>query len=156
MRHSASMPPEPAAELDTIYRELDALFASSSCPRSTRCCKFKQTGRTPYVSPPEIERVLKAIDRRGGRLPKDTTEGDCPLLLPTGGCSIYADRPFGCRTYFCDDATLPEGNRRPEVERLAQRLRTLSERSGKSDLVPLTTHLRAGFDKTGRRLRGGR
>ena len=47
--------------------------------------------------------------RRGGRLPRGGGEGDCPLLLPDGGCSVYEDRPFGCRTYFCGDATLPAG-----------------------------------------------
>ncbi len=142
------------AELAEIYREVDALFAASSCPRSTRCCRFRETGRTPYVTPVEMRRVLSAIDRRGGRLPRQAeAPGDCPLLLRDGGCSVYADRPFGCRTFFCGDATLPDGSRRREVEALARRLRAVSERAGETELVPLTTHLERAFDASGRRIR---
>lgn len=79
--------------------------------------------------------------------------GDCPLLLSDGGCSVYADRPFGCRTFFCDDAMLPAGNRRREVDVLAKRLRTLSEQLGERELVPLTTWLEQSFDREGRRVR---
>jgi Fe-S-cluster containining protein len=35
-------------------------------------------------------------------------EGACPILhKATGRCLIYADRPFGCRTHFCDAAGGP-------------------------------------------------
>lgn len=142
--------------LTRIYSELSALFATSSCPRSTRCCRFAQTGRTPYLWPVEMRRVLKAIDRRGGRLPREGAEGDCPLLLRDGACSIYADRPFGCRTFFCRDATLPQGNRRAEVDALSRQLRVLSESFGESELVTLTTSLEHSFDRDGRRIRSRR
>jgi Fe-S-cluster containining protein len=142
------------AGLDAIYGALNDLFAGSSCPRSTRCCRFRQTGRTPYVSPIEMRRVLIAIDRRGGRLPRGPREpGDCPLLQG-GSCTIHPDRPFGCRTFFCEDATLPHGQRRGDVEVLARELRALSERLGETELVPLTTHLDRIFDREGRRVRG--
>ena len=36
----------------------------------------------------------------------------CPLLSADGRCRIYASRPFGCRTFFCDDAEAPFGRRR--------------------------------------------
>jgi Fe-S-cluster containining protein len=149
-----SIPLPDAVELAAIFSELEALFASSSCPRSTRCCRFAQTGKTPFLWPVEARRVLKGIERRGGKLPREGADGDCPLLLKGGGCSVYADRPFGCRTFFCGDATLPEGPRRKEVEVLAKRLRALSERLGEKELAPITMYLGRWFDKDGRRLRG--
>ena len=137
-------------ELTAIYDRLGALFAEASCPRSTRCCRFRQTGRVPYLFPVEGRRVLKAVARRGGRLPLQGGPGDCPLLLSDGGCSVYADRPFGCRTFFCDDARLPLGNRRREVDQLSRELRALSEGLGDRELLPLTTVLEARFDREGR------
>ena len=141
------------AELSEVFTALGQLFSDASCPRSTRCCRFRKTGRVPYLWPVEGRRVLKGIGRRGGRLPRQSEEGECPLLLADGGCSIYEDRPFGCRTFFCDDATLPSGNRRREVDALAKRLRSLSEALGEPDLVPLTTILDTSFDREGRRRR---
>ena len=85
--------------LEAIYAELSSLFANATCPRSTRCCRFVKTGRVPYVWPVEAERVLKAIARRGGRLPRGGEPGDCPLLKSDGFCSIYEDRPLICREY---------------------------------------------------------
>lgn len=142
-----------ADSLDDVFGELSALFASATCPRSTRCCRFRKTGRVPYVWPVEARRVLDAVARRGGRLPRGGEAGDCPLLKSDGGCSVYDDRPFGCRTYFCDDATLPEGNPRREIDRLAKRLRAMSEGKGDRELLPLTTWLEREFDKDGRRRR---
>lgn len=105
----------------------------------------------PYIWPVEGRRVLAGVARRGGRLPLQGAPGDCPLILADGGCSVYADRPFGCRTFFCDNATLPQGNRRPEVDVLAKRLRALSESLGERELVPLTTVLEQVFDREGRK-----
>ena len=97
--------------------------------------------------------VLAGGDHPYLRLPLGGESGDCPLIKPDGGCSIYADRPFGCRTYFCGDATLPDGHPRREIDRLSKELRTLSEQSGERDLLPLTTWLDRSFDKDGRRKR---
>jgi Fe-S-cluster containining protein len=51
------------------------------------------------------------------RLP--TLEGRCPFLSQRGRCVIYAHRPLGCRTYFCERASggpLP----RRELQRFAR------------------------------------
>lgn len=141
------------AALSAVYEGLGELFRDASCPRSTRCCRFRRTGRVPYVWPMEARRVLAGVGRRGGRLPLKGGPGDCPLLLEDGACSVYEDRPFGCRTFFCRDATLPEGPRRREVDALAMRLRGASEALGERELVPLTTALEPYFDKDGRRRR---
>lgn len=145
---------DPGSEgLAAIHAELEVLFSGSSCPRSTRCCRFRETGRTPYVWPVEARAVLRAVARLGGRLVRGGGEGDCPLLREDGACSVYESRPFGCRTHFCGEAQLPGGRRRPEVDALAQRLRGLSEALGERELLPLTTVLARAFDRDGRQRR---
>jgi len=146
-------PTDGARRLQVIYDDLSGAFANASCPRSTRCCRFKQTGLTPYVWPVEGERVLAAVARNGNRLPRGGEPGDCPLLKRDGSCSIYADRPFGCRTYFCSDATLPDGHPRAAVDAAAKALRTLSDERRERDLVPLSTYLDKAFGADGRRRR---
>jgi Fe-S-cluster containining protein len=138
-----SLPPslDPAQELSRIYDALGRLFDGASCPRSTRCCRFRETGKVPYLWPIEAERIRRAVARRGGKLPYGGGPEQCPLLARDGACSVYDDRPFGCRTFFCGDATLPFGRRRAEVDEQARRLRDLSYALGDAELLPLTTQL---------------
>ena len=45
--------------------------------------------------------------RAAGRKSVPTEEppdGACPFLGANGRCQIYRDRPFGCRTHFCQPA----------------------------------------------------
>jgi Fe-S-cluster containining protein len=48
-------------------------------------------------------------------LPTGAVVTACPHLGPSGLCSSYADRPQGCREFFCDafmtDAKSPGGGR---------------------------------------------
>lgn len=138
--------------LASIYAELEAITAGASCPRSTRCCRFVETGREPYLGRAEAEAVIAAVARRGGRLPRGGGPQNCPLLKADGGCAIYADRPFGCRTFFCDDATVPSPPTRRELERLNAALRQASEPSGDPTIAPLSTWLE-GASRTDGRLR---
>jgi Fe-S-cluster containining protein len=99
------------AELEALYREVDAAYEGWSCPASTDCCRFGVTGREPYVTSIELALIRKAITARGGRAPSKATrtlpmagERRCPLLSDEGRCSIYASRPLGCRTFFCERA----------------------------------------------------
>ncbi len=104
------------AELEGVYRDADALFAGWSCPASTECCRFGITGLEPYVTSIEFALVQRAVARNGGPLQaarralplagnQDLQERRCPMLDASGRCSIYAARPFGCRTFFCARAT---------------------------------------------------
>ena len=147
----ARRPPAPgSAELAASDTELDALYANASCLNSTRCCQLRRYGHVPLVFEVEGRRAIAGVMRRGGRLPLEGEIGDCPLLLRSGACSVYADRPFGCRTFYCADATLPDGPRRAEVQALAMQLRALAERLGDSDLRPLTNVLDDAFDDDGK------
>ncbi len=125
-------------ELRALYARVDAHYADWTCPSSTECCRFGITGRQPYVTSIELALVERAIAKRGGMpspkkralpLTKDTPrERICPLLNRDNRCSIYSDRPFGCRTFFCDRATQGEGPSRPVLQGHVNELRDLAER----------------------------
>ena len=104
------------AELRALYAEADALHGATTCPASTECCRFGVTGREPYLTSIELLAIQRAVAAGGGPLSRkrralplagNTTESErtCPLLAENGRCSIYASRPFGCRTFFCSRAT---------------------------------------------------
>ena len=38
---------------------------------------------------------------------RDKEERRCTLLSDEGKCLVYASRPFGCRTFFCERARGP-------------------------------------------------
>jgi Fe-S-cluster containining protein len=135
-----SRPSETALldELAAIYREVDVLFAGWSCPSTTECCRFGLTGRAPYVTSIELSMVRRAIARRGGPLsPRKRAlplsgdaerEGICPLLDQRGRCSIYADRPLGCRTFHCSRATKGREASRKELGEMLARIVHLAAR----------------------------
>jgi Fe-S-cluster containining protein len=126
------------AELAALFSETDALYAGSSCEASTECCRFGVTGREPYVTSVELSAIARAVARNGGPLsPKRRAlpmTGDaerermCPLLDASGRCSVYASRPFGCRTFFCERATHASAPSRGGQKALADRLRALAAR----------------------------
>jgi Fe-S-cluster containining protein len=105
------------AELEALYREVDAAFAGWSCPASTECCRFGVTGREPYVTSVELALLERAVAARGGR-PKASrdkrlplaNERPCPLLSSDGRCTVYASRPLGCRTFYCERADAGHGH----------------------------------------------
>jgi Fe-S-cluster containining protein len=87
--------------------------------------------------------------RRGRALPVVTEEPDaapedggrpCPLLSAEGRCRIYASRPFGCRTFFCQGAEGPEGSRsrpaRDAASAIGRRIADLSARFDARDPRP--------------------
>ena len=53
------------AELSALFAETDALFAGSSCPGSTECCRFGVTGREPYVTSVELSAIARAVAKNG-------------------------------------------------------------------------------------------
>lgn len=125
---------ELLAELARIYADVDASFAGASCDNSTDCCQFSMTRREPYVTSIELLALERAVAARGGprsfqparatssfipagraarksapssarrHLPVAREDGICPLLDVRGRCAVYASRPLGCRTFFCDRA----------------------------------------------------
>lgn len=126
------------AALLELYEHVDALYAGASCPASSECCRFGITGREPQVTAIEAALVKRAIARRGG-LPSEKrralpllgpsrteTERTCPLLDREARCSIYADRPLGCRTFYCHRADVPTPPSRKEHRDIVRRLQALA------------------------------
>ena len=127
--------------LRALYARADELLSGWSCEASTDCCRFEVTGREPQLWPNEWALVEQALARRGQRVvvPRSrgrrdlrlagAPDGACPLLDGAGRCTVYAERPFGCRSFFCDRALGPE--RRPprrELQEIARDIAALAQR----------------------------
>ena len=127
------------AELLAVYEEVDALLAPYSCPASTDCCHFGRTGREPYVHAVELAEVELAVASRPLKraLPiAAESERRCPMLGDDGRCRVYASRPFGCRTYFCEKVEGPRKLPRERIGQLARRIADLSARAFPRDPGP--------------------
>jgi uncharacterized protein len=152
------------AELLALYAEADRLVGGWTCACASetpadapeaRCCHFAVTGREPYPTAIELEEVRHAMRASAvaARDPRALPLADarpCPLLSDRGRCRIYASRPFGCRTFFCDGAEAPLGAKprlpRDELRALGRRIADLSARFDPRDPHPrpLVRALRPG------------
>lgn len=126
-------------ELRAIYTQVDALLADTTCDASTDCCRFGVTGREPYPTAVERAELTRAVRARGG-LPKRRSlpqagERRCALLSDDGKCLVYASRPFGCRTFFCDRA-IGDKPPRQEIQALSRAVADLSARFDPRDPGP--------------------
>lgn len=109
------------AEVRAVYAELGRRPVERACQLLTECCQFRLTGLTPYLTKGEALVAAKGVRASGRKELPQRKDGACPLLHPrTGRCTIYNDRPFGCRTHFCDAAGGPYT--RQEVIDLIRRL----------------------------------
>ena len=129
----ASSSADPLVALRAIYGAVDRALEGWSCETSTDCCRFGITGREPYTTAVELLELDRAVRARGG-LPKRRTlplagERRCALLGDDGRCLVYASRPLGCRTFFCDRATGPEA--RPPRDVLAAAARDIADLSSR-------------------------
>ena len=113
----------------TIYRELAERPIERSCIQRTECCRFRLTGRTPFLTKGEALVAAKAVRASGRKQLPESIDGACPLLNQTNGrCLIYDGRPFGCRTHFCAAAGGPYA--RNEVVDLIRRLEDIDRALG--------------------------
>ena len=111
-------------ELRAIYRQADAAYAPYSCPASGECCQLAVTQRQPWLWYPEW-RLLT----RHHPLPPPRADGACPSLDASGKrCGVSADRPFGCRTFFCSRIRGPSRQPADTVTALLLRLERVSQR----------------------------
>jgi Fe-S-cluster containining protein len=79
--------------------------------------------------------LAKGIRASGRTQLKAHPDGACPLLGRDGRCTVYAHRPFGCRTHFCEAA----GGMYPRkhLADLIHRLEALDEKLGGDGSRPL-------------------
>lgn len=112
---------EAIAEVRAVYSDLARRPVERNCTLRTECCRFRLTGEIPYLTKGEATVAAKAFRASGRKELPRPSDGNCPLLHPrTARCMIYADRPFGCRTHFCEAAGGPYARR--EVLDLIRRL----------------------------------
>lgn len=117
------------AEVRSVYAEVGRRPIVRACEMRTECCRFQLTGLTPQLTKGEALLAAKAFRATGRKQLPESIDGACPLLKPdTARCLIYADRPFGCRTHFCDLAGGPFP--RKQVIDLIRRLEELDRRLG--------------------------
>lgn len=132
---------EAVLHVREIYAEWQRRPLDRNCTGISDCCRFKHTGRTPYLTRGEAlvaALAWKAAGRREVMVPSD---GSCPFLHPeTGKCRIYDGRPLGCRTHFCVAAGGPAA--RNDVRDLIQRLEEIDRRLGGNGAVNLPTAVR--------------
>lgn len=133
-RHAPSV--DSFAAVHAIYTELAARPIERACIARTECCRFKLTGKTPYLTKGEALVAAKAWRATGRTRLPESPDGACPLLdRATGRCQIYEGRPFGCRTHFCAAAGGPYARR--EVVDLIHRLEDLDRALGGEGALPL-------------------
>ena len=132
-------------EVRAVYADLAKRPVERACRSSTECCRFQLTGLTPYLTKGEAIVAAKALRASGRKeLPK-STDGACPLLKQdTGRCNIYADRPFACRTHYCDAA----GGKlsRKEIVDLVRRLEEVDRRLGAAGAQKIQVAIRSAFE----------
>lgn len=144
-----------------VLAQVDQELAGVSCEASTDCCRFRVTGREPWLTLAEWELVHAEVRRQGRRLPalNQDADGRCPFLNEAGRCLVYAARPLGCRTHFCERAT-PSAPRTSGFREAARQLSALSVegRSGEDDgrSRPITSWLSQASSKTGKSGKSGR
>jgi len=139
-RPSKSARPDPVDAVKAIYRELAERPIERDCIQRTECCRFRLTGRTPFLTKGEALVAAKAVRASGRKQLPEAIDGACPLLHPiTGKCMIYDGRPFGCRTHFCAAAGGPYA--RGEVVDLIRRLEDIDHELGGNGAMALPTAL---------------
>lgn len=135
-RTSKAARPDPVEAVKAIYRELAERPIERNCVQRTECCRFRLTGRTPFLTKGEALVAAKAVRASGRKQMPEAIDGACPLLNPTTGkCLIYEGRPFGCRTHFCTAAGGPYS--RGEVVDLIRRLEDIDVELGGNGAMAL-------------------
>lgn len=116
-------------EVRAVYAKLAKRPIARNCVVRTECCQFQLTGLTPQLTRGEALVAAKGFRATGRKQMPKSENGACPFLKrETGRCIIYADRPFGCRTHFCDAAGGPCS--RKEVLDLIRRLEDVDRKLG--------------------------
>lgn len=89
------------ADVRALYDDVDRQIAAHQ-PRCTNrglCCSFHAYGHRLYVSTAELSHF--AAGRGSAVLPVDPASGSCPYHID-GMCTARAERPLGCRIFFCE------------------------------------------------------
>lgn len=119
--------------LDKVRGVYDALANRSlerQCTGRAECCRFRLTGRTPFLTRGEALVAMQGSRAAGRRKLPLPADGSCPMLGTDGRCTVYASRPFACRTHFCEPAGGPWPRR--DVRDLIHELEDIDRKFGGS------------------------
>ena len=112
--------PEVAAAVRRVYRSLAARVAARRpvCDASGRCCRFEEYGHRLFVTTVELAAFAASVESE----PSEWDGTGCRYQAG-GKCGVHADRPFGCRMFYCDPTA---GDwQEAEYERYHKRLKRL-------------------------------
>lgn len=137
---------EVTASVREIYLELEARPLERACTGIAECCRFRLTGRTPFITRGEAFVAWQGLRGSGRKKLPESVAGACPMLKLDGRCMIYQHRPFGCRTHFCKAAGGPAS--RDSVRDLIQRLEAIDVSLGGTGGVNLPAAMEAAARAT--------
>ncbi len=114
-------------ETKAVLEKASAAWAKHGCPGTAECCQLAVTKRPPWLWPSEWKLLEEHLRRTKRSRPPLRADGACPFLDDAGKrCTVYADRPFGCRTFFCHRITGPAKVPAEETNGLLERLAALN------------------------------
>jgi Fe-S-cluster containining protein len=142
-RHDPAPRDEAMAEVRAVYADLYRRPVERDCIGRADCCRFRLTGRTPFLTRGEALVAAAAFRATGRKQLPEPSDGSCPLLSADGRCTVYDGRPFGCRTHFCKPAGGPYARR--EVIDLIRRLEEIDARLGGDGPRPIVPALRSAL-----------
>ncbi|MBL8914432.1 MAG: YkgJ family cysteine cluster protein [Archangium sp.] len=112
-----------ATETRAILKKGSEAWSQHGCPGTAECCQLAITKRAPWLWPSEWKVIEDRLKRDKRPLPPAREDGACPFLDAAGKrCTIYEDRPLGCRTYFCHRITGPSRQPAEQTNALLERL----------------------------------
>ncbi len=119
------MTPELRRRVLEVYAAVDAAVAAAGprCDASGRCCRFAEHGHTLFLSQFEAELLLETAPPYATPVGRDR----CPFQVGNL-CTARAERPLGCRIYFCDPAYQETGSR--ITEEAVARLKRIADEFG--------------------------
>lgn len=136
---------QPAVDqaIADLYRRLDADIAARgpTCWQSGKCCHFDVYGHRLYVTGLEIARFLQQPSHQAdAHAPQTGTCLTLPIVQQTTSttslpaacvyqvdrqCTVHANRPMGCRIFFCQQGT--QAWQQDLYEQYLQQLRRLHD-----------------------------
>ena len=116
-----------ATETRAVLRQASAAWARHSCPGTSECCQLAVTKRPPWLWPSEWKVLEERLARDKRAMPALREDGACPFLEAAGKrCTVYEDRPLGCRTFFCSRIVGPSKLPGDETNALLERLKAVN------------------------------
>lgn len=112
------------ADVERLYDELDRRVAARNpvCINRGDCCHFDRFDHRLYVTSAELAYFLA---RASEPVRPAESNQPCPYQVENR-CTARAQRPSGCRIFFCDPAA--RGWQGPETEATLSRLREIHAR----------------------------